>query len=87
MDIEISQNLTKSFTPSELPECNENDDLVGNFMDCKKYKRCINGQIFYYDCPQEYVFDIITKKCTIESDARCLNCKSSSFIIIVFLII
>lgn len=73
LDITNPQNSTKSLTFTELQQCINQDDLIGNFKDCRKYQKCIDGQLVYFDCPRGLLFDTIKRECISEKKARCLN--------------
>ena len=77
LDIPDNQKSPKSVYSSN-ERCYDEDDLIGNFIDCQRYQRCIYGQFHYFNCHDGLFFDTIKRKCVVQSEAKCLKRKPTS---------
>ncbi len=66
----------KCYNNQTLDNCDDGIYAVpGN---CSQYKICKNGEINYFNCDSNLLFDYITSECINPSDAKCLSLSTDT---------
>lgn len=68
--------IATTSTPSLLISCSPNTDLTP-VQDCVGFYKCIDNQLYMFNCPANYLFDTFSRMCLPSNQVSCNNFQTT----------